>query len=230
VLEAIVDDRHGEDSPIRKWTPFGRGLHYVNLHKKYKSIQTVSEIVQQEAQEIQLMMKTSLTLISEVPKGQEPEKDRFSAVKAVHSHFQRKTTLGRKKVFDSLIRVALHQNYAGFGKATAFRDSIHQLAKASLSVLKNGIKEGNLPQILGKTKEEDGVAKGHKKNAVVKVKKERTPHFVRRIRNIHSDLTTFHKEILFSKRTEKNDSLRSSVHSYLVRIAGLARMIKEKLR
>jgi len=230
VLEAIVDERHGEDSPIKKWTPFGRGLHLANLLKKYKKLSVVSEIVHENPQEILICIKTSQVLIKATPKGQEPDKERFSAVKAVHSHFQRKTTLKRKQSYDGLIRVALDEKYGGFGTATAFRKEIPQIEKTSSSIIQKGIKMGTLPNILSDIPCKTFSDSRSGKSPVKKVpKKVKTPHFVRKAKNIHSDLHEFQQELFYSKKHEQNENLRKSVFSYVKRILDLAKAISSKL-
>lgn len=230
VLESIVDERHGEDSPIKKWTPFGRGLHYANLLKKYKKLSLVSEIVNQDPQEILICIKTSKVLIKATPKGQEPDKERFSAVKAVHSFFQRQTTFKRKQSYDCLISIALDQNYGGYGTATVFRNNIPKIAKATIEQIKKGLKNKNLPLILEKTKQSPVLVTSSKtKTALNKSQKKKSPHFVRKIRNIHLDLQSFQQELNFSKKTEKDEILRKQVQSYIKRIFDLARTINSKL-
>ncbi|NBO36788.1 hypothetical protein EBU91_04560, partial [bacterium] len=193
VLDAIVDERHGEDPPVKKWTPFGRGIYYQNLLKKYKTLKAVSDIVHAEPNQIQLYIKASNTLIK-VSNGSEPDKDRFSAVLETHKFFQRETTYNRKKVYTSLLNVSLSETYGGFGSATLFRNNLSQLCQQSPNIIKRGLKKNSLPEIIGKSKIKGPIRNASDQKIKKHLTKQRTPQLVRRIRNLLKEFTDFQND------------------------------------
>ena len=211
VLEAIVDERHGEDPPVAPWKPFGRALFYHTLFKRYKSLKTVSKIVGDDVQEVSLFIKTFQILIKNAKDG-EPDPDRWSAVLEVNKRFQRKTSFERSKVYNELINTAVHDNYGGFNSAGKFRDALKKLKTLKPNEIRKHRKNSELPELANEEHKEKEV------KTSTKIEKKRTPHLIRRIKKAMSGIRSIKNDIDYKKKNTSLDSNRKNIKSWLVRL------------